>query len=230
MSPEMPYTLTMALQNYLPVLLFALGLWWATQVVAILAPSSLRLAQLGTLLITIGGLSKATWKLLMATTNGSMNVVWLSNSLFIWLAPGFILIATALWATVRSGDSDQKRWRLPLALISMMLGTALLLALAFPTARYWNSVLLGVTTLTNFVVAGIMIRHARRHHAHWIAFLFAFNLVGLLVLARIAAIPHTWFWQWVEQLTNTFVSGAFAYAAYHLLRLERPMVEKRLLV
>lgn len=230
MSSEMPYTLTMALQNYLPVLLFALGLGWATQVVAILAPSSLRLAQLGTLFITIGGLSKATWKLLMATTNGSMNVVWLSNSLFIWLAPGFVLMATALWTTVRPVDSSQKRWGLSFTVIGITFGTAIILAFAFPTARYWNSVLLGVTTLTNFIVAGIMIRHARRHHAHRIAFWFAFNLVGLLVLARIAAIPHTWFWQWIEQLTNTLVSGAFAYATYHLLRLERPMMVKRLLV
>lgn len=230
MSPETPYTLTMALQNYLPVLLFALGLWWATQLVAKLAPSSLRVAQLGTLFITIGGLSKATWKLLMATTNGSMNVTWLSNSLFIWLAPGFVLMATALWATVRPADSSQKHGGLPLVVIGIIFGIAITLAFAFPTTRYWNSILLGVTTLTNFAVAGIMIRHARRHHAHWIAFLFAFNLVGLLVLARIAAIPHTWFWQWVEQMTNTIVSGAFAYAAYHLLRLERPMMVRRLLV
>ena len=50
-----------------------------------------RQARLALLLIGAGGLLKASWKLIIATTGN--DVVWMDNSLFALLGPGFTLMA-----------------------------------------------------------------------------------------------------------------------------------------
>ena len=68
-------------------------------------------ALLGAWLIMLGGGLRAAWKLNMAISGS--NVAWMSDALFVLLAPGFILMACALRFAQLSMDGRPPRASLP---------------------------------------------------------------------------------------------------------------------
>ncbi|MFD0475531.1 hypothetical protein ACFQ0B_50390 [Nonomuraea thailandensis] len=91
----MDYPLALALVDFLPVLAMAAG-------IALLAPFAARTrgrlpgwaALAGGVLVVLGGLLKAVWKLLVAA--GGPDVGWLAGVQFYLFGPGFALLAWAV--------------------------------------------------------------------------------------------------------------------------------------
>jgi hypothetical protein len=91
--PDFP--LSMALQNYMPVILSGIGLFLVARMVSAAHAAAGRLALAGAALIVVAGTLKASWKLVMALSR--LDLPLLSQSLFPLIAPGFTLMAWALF-------------------------------------------------------------------------------------------------------------------------------------
>lgn len=218
------YTVFMALQDYMPVVLSSIGLFLLARMVARVDPRSGRLAYLGWLLVSLGGINKATWKLVMAATASQVNLEWLDNSLFLLMGPGFLAMGFAIWYAQRLLQ-DKKLpffgsvYVVPGVLTAVIVGLALALGLANPASRVPFFILLGLTTVGNFVLGGLVIRQGWQMGSRIVMLLFGFNLAAILMLTYMARIePQTIPLEWTAQITNTLSNAAFAYAAYQLAR------------
>lgn len=225
------YTVIMALQDYLPVFLSSLGLFFLARMVTRIDQPSGRLAYLGWGLITLGGLNKATWKLIMAATSSQTNLVWLDNSLFLLLGPGFMCMGFAIWYAQRRLEDKKipffkNVFILPLAISAVFVGLAAFMGLRQPGARTPFFILLGLTTIANFVTGGLVIRQGLQQGSRLIALLFGFNLLAILMLTGMARIdPQTIPLEWTAQITNTFSNAAFAFASYKLAQITTARVQ-----
>jgi hypothetical protein len=212
----MEYTLSLALVDYLPVAFTALGLFYIVRMVGHVDTERGRVAALGAVLTVAGGLAKATWKLIMALSRGSADLVWLDNSLFILMTPGYILLAYSVWQTMQQvrGRATRDRWRPPLVFIALVFVAAVSLALARPDSPAWERVLLSVMVLATVVTGVLLIVFSFRQRLPLPAWLFILNLVGVFMLNGMARIPEqTIPLQWIEQSINAVAWLAFAYAA-----------------
>lgn len=216
----MEYTVPLALQDFMPVALASAGLFFLAAMIARADRRAGRIALLGAWLIMLGGGLKAAWKLNMAMTGN--DVAWMSNSLFVLLAPGFTLMASALWSAhsrMRGRPLDFDITLVALGMVAVILAVAFVLGLLLPAGSAWKFVLLGVTTVANVVLSVLCIVQAFRMGQRNVAALFIINIVAVLVLQGLARIPEqTIPLQWTEQLINTFSSAAFALAAWKLGR------------
>ena len=219
----MEYTLGLALEDFIPVILSSIGLYIIGQMVRRIDARLGQMAQLGWLLVSLGGLLKATWKLVMAVTNAQTNLAWLDKGMFIWMAAGFTLLAFALWYTaeimMNEGQMPVPRrlWLGPAIVLG--LAAVAVLATGFPdlSVNTWRFILLGITTIGNVVTAVLLIQKSRRLGCNLAAILFLVNIIIVFILSGMARIPtQTIPLQWTEQLLNTLSQGAFVYAAWQL--------------
>ncbi len=212
----MEYTLSLALVDYLPVAFTALGLFYIVRMVAHVDISRGRVAALGAVLTVAGGLAKATWKLIMALSRGSTDLVWLDNSLFILMTPGYTLLAYSVWQTIQQvrGRTTRHRWLPPTVFIAVLFVVAVLLALARPDSPAWERMLLSVMVLATVVTGVLLIIFSFRQKLPLPAWLFVLNLGGVFMLNGMARMPaQTIALQWIEQSINAVAWLAFAYAA-----------------
>ncbi len=212
----MGYTLELALVDYLPVAFTALGLFYIGRMVAHVDMGRGRVAAVGAVLTVAGGLAKATWKLIMALSRGSTDVVWLDNSLFILMAPGYTLLAYGVWQTMQQmrGRTTGHRWLPPTVFIGVVFVAAVLMALMRPDSPAWERILLTVMVLATVVTGVLLIVFSFRQKLPLPAWLFVLNLAGVFVLNGMARMPdQTIVLQWIEQSINAVAWLAFAYAA-----------------
>lgn len=211
----MIYTVPLALVDFFPVIFSGLGLWFLSRVVAQAEPPAASMATLGAILVTLGGSCKAVWKLVLAGTGTNLSP--LDQLLFIFMGPGFALMAAAL-LRARRAERGRAIARSPWPAPVVIATTFLTIALFFASQgnRRWNTALLALTVIasniTGIVAGGLLCR--RKHYA--LALCFAFNLVAALVLARLARIDQTITLQWFEETLNTTSQAAFAFAAWRL--------------
>jgi hypothetical protein len=211
----MTYTLPLALEDFIPVILSALGLFIIARMVGRVHSQLGQMALLGGGLAALGGLLKASWKLIIATTGN--DIVWMDNSLFVFLAPGFTLMAYALWQLRQENAGKKASWLPPILIILAFYTLSAIMA--GRGGRTWVFVLLGLTTLANTATLLLLISLARRQSYTLAAGLFAFNLFIIFMLSGMARIdPQTIPLQWTEQIINTFSQAGFAYAAWTVAR------------
>jgi hypothetical protein len=204
-------TVPMALEDYLPVSLAAIGWIYLARMLARRDEAWGRLAWAGLALITLGGLCKATWKLLIAA-NGTD--VWpLNTALFALMCPGFLLTAWALWRSRVTRPNAAQVWGAPLLLAGLALGAAAYLGLA-KGSRAWFPLLIGLTTLGNLLAIIWLMRRSLNWGLRSLAALFLFNLSVSFALARMS--DQTVTLQWVKQGINTLSQLAFMFAAMKL--------------
>lgn len=219
--PDFP--LTLALYNSLPVALTGLALWYLARLALDLDRPHGRLAVAGSGMILAGGLAKATWKLVAALTGADL--AWLGGALFPLLAPGFALLAAALWgATGRLRGRAASAWprRAALAAIGVACAVALLRQWLLEIPRGWFLPLLVLASLGNLLLSVRLIVTALRLRRLGIALLFAVNLAMIFALQPIAmANPKTLAMHWIEQTLTVLGVGCFALGAYRLWRLGR---------
>ena len=92
-------TLTIALEDFVPVFVTFFALLWLTRMIFSMDRRSGYVAAIGSLLVVLGGLFKATSKL-MWVFSGEL-ILWMENSLFILMAPGFAFLAWGIWCGQR---------------------------------------------------------------------------------------------------------------------------------
>jgi hypothetical protein len=215
----MEHTISLALVDFIPVVFSAIGVVLIARMIAQLHLTSGQVAYVAAALIALGGLSKAGWKLIIASTGN--DIVWLDELLFIFLGSGFTLMSWALWNArlVLSGQEVPRTiWLRPLAVIALFGGGAIAARLAQPEARYWVYILLMLTTFANLAVGILLIRQARQQSLRLAATFFLFNLIAIIALSGMARVPEqTIALQWIEELINVLAQGAFAIAAWQLV-------------
>jgi hypothetical protein len=225
---NLDYPLTLALQNYMPVLLPTLGLMWIAQGIARIDRAVGRLAWVGVALIFAGGLLKANWKLVMSLSR--VDVPLFRQALFPLLAPGFTFVAWSVWLMRQKSAISKRRIWLPPLLVAGVVGLASLsLAIALPS-RVWAFVLIGLVTGASTVLAIALATQARQQHLNLAAILFIVNLLVNFGLSGIAAMPQrTLAVEWTEQIISTISGAAFAAAAWMLTQLHASRTSQRVI-
>lgn len=215
------YGLDLALYNFLPVLFTALALFCIARLTRALLPASAPMALLGAALVVLAGLGKALWKLILAL--GGPDLPWLANALFPLMAPGFTLLALALWQAQRPHPGPPGRpWLAALALIGLGYGSAALRGWGLGMERGWFLPLMALASLANLALTGLLLREAWRRRALWMAPLFLVNLAMVFALQHIARVePKTLSLHWLEQTLTALGAGAFALGACLLCRRAR---------
>lgn len=215
----MEYTVSLALFDFLPVIFSGIGVLILAQMIGRFDATSGKAAYFAALLIVLGGLSKAVWKIIIATTG--TDIVWLDDLLFVFLAPGFTLLSWSLWNAqqVMQGREIAKNvWLRPLGVIALFGIGAVAAKLAQPDERYWFFILLTLTTFANLAVSVLVIRQAKQQGQPVTMGLFIFNIVMVFALSGMARIPEqTIALQWIEESLNVLAQGAFALAAGQLV-------------
>ena len=221
-QPE-TYTVALALQDFLPVAFSAIGLFYLAELADKMSGGRAVLkwfALVGAWLTMLGGGTKAAWKLNLALT--SQNLVWTDQQLFFMLGAGFTLLAWAFIAArrVKAGKPIAAySWLIPLGIIAVHWGTAFYLKSAYVDTRYWFFMLLGLTTIANFVLSGTAIRQSFEQKQTLVAILFIINIVMILALQGLARTgDRTESMQWLQQSLNTLSNAFFAYAGSALNR------------
>ncbi len=215
----MTYTLPLALTDFLPVAFSAVGMFFVARMVAHLSKTQGQMALIGAGLIVAGGFIKAVWKTIMAATNGTVNIVWMDDGLFVWMAPGFVLMAWAVLSAVQlaRGQKPKSVWAVPLGLIAVMFAASIFMAFRRPDSPTWSRVLLGGMVLATVATSVLLIIFAFRQKMSLMAALFILNLVGVFLLNGMARMPdQTIALQWVEEAINAVSWLAFAFAAYKI--------------
>lgn len=210
--------LFLALEDFLPVLLSAAGLWVIARLCSRLSHPAGTWARAGLVLIVAGGVTKPIYKSLLALSKGSLDISFLDDVLFWLLAPGFVIFGAGVSRGFKTeeGATAHLQWA-PLVALAVPLSAALLVMVGSPA---WFFLLLGVTTAGNIWAVVVLVRWSRarqRTHASW--FFVASLLVALGLAGAAASLEQTIPVQWGEQLASTAGQGLFLLGA---LRLTRP--------
>lgn len=191
-DPCTEYGLALAIEDFVPCVLAGAGL-----MVFARKTSNPVLATVGGVLVLIGGLSKATWKTLVAA-EPCRNYELLEQVLFPCLAVGFALVLVAFLG---------KRWIIAIPAVAAVAALAVQAMWPMLIAAAISAVTLGVSAS----------RRASRDGDRVAALLFVVYVVGTLVLPPLAGRPdQSEGLQWIEQLTNTLVQGSFLLGALRL--------------
>jgi hypothetical protein len=194
-------SLALSLLDFVPNLAFLLG--------AIFLVGTARLARGrrcawlmagGVLLIFLGGMLKATWKLLYTTGVGDVQVM--SQAQFVLLAPGFLLMLVGTTMLVRRQAK----------------GTAFgsqppVLALAL-----WKIPLLLAMTVCSITACGFLAYVALRRGLWLAGALIIVAAFCLLAMSGMASLEQTIARQWMEEGINAAGQSAFALGSFILYR------------
>lgn len=205
-DPCTEYGLALAIEDFVPVLLAGAGSVVLARAAGRVLPAVRRPALLAGALVTLGGLAKAVWKLLVAA-EPCRDYPFLEQLLFPCLAFGFAGIACALVGVWRGRPAP---W-LPFLGLPVLGGIA-----ALALMDTWP--LLVVAAFGAVTVGCLGIRLALRDGDRVAAGLYVVYIAGTLVLPPLAARPHqSQELQWAEQLTNSVVQLCFLLGALRLL-------------
>lgn len=222
MQPE--YTISLALIDFLPIIFTAFGMYYVARMVTHLGHTQGQMAMLGAVLIILGGTLKAVWKTINAATHGAVDINWMEESLFVFMAPGFIFLAFAIWAGVRTmlGRKVSDVWLVPTIIVLAMMAGSAYLGITRPEEPTWKRVLLGMMVLANLVSTVLLVVFAFREKMPAMGVLFILNFVGVLILNSLARIPvQTISLQWIEEGINTVTWLMFAFAAFKVYEFTR---------
>jgi hypothetical protein len=205
--------LGLAIEDYLPVILFATGLFFVATFISNRNKQAGILAFFGGVLVTFGGFFKASWKLIQAL--GGSDIPFFNNSLFVLLSTGFTCVAWALWKSRKAEVNSASLWAIPLILVSVLLTIAGYIGF-FTESRAWFFILLGATTVANLALLFQLIFHSYKNKLWLPIGLYVINLLVIFALARSA--DQTVTMQWIKQIITTISQLSFAIASWMLLK------------
>lgn len=207
------YTVNLALFDYVPIALSAMAMIYICRIAGDRGDINGLICRSGAVLIISGGLLKATWKLIVAASGH--DIVWMNKALFICLAPGFVLLSSAL---LLPRAQNMTRNSL-LVICALLIAVYALLTSRFPEQRYGFFWLLSITTLGNAVMIATLTMKAWRVQHAVASLLFVASFVGTLTLSGLARIPEqTAALQWLEEGINTLAQLALLLGSLNLYR------------
>jgi len=198
------YGVALAVEDFVPVVLAAAALVITAQACGRRLPRTFPVALLGAIAVSLGGLGKATWKLLVAT--GCWEYPILERLLFPCLAFGFTALAWAL-LSARKGR-ELPGW--PFAAFPVAAGVG-----ALWMQDTWPMLIASAVSATVLGVTAAVIAFGARKPA--VGALSVIYVLGPNILPPLAAQPkQSAELQWAEQLTNSCVQLCFLLGALWL--------------
>ncbi|MEM8857536.1 MAG: hypothetical protein AAGD96_04405 [Chloroflexota bacterium] len=215
-------TVALALEDFVPVILSSIGFLLLGRMLHDVDHRLGRMALFGWALLTLGGLLKAVEKLIHALMGKQESLIWLDKGLFIWLAAGFVLVATALYFAKRDYFLHKPQswaWLWPVVILGASVFAMLQTGFPDPNVNTWRFVLLGVMTVANIALIVWLVQWARAYSLNSTGWLFIITIVAVFLLSGLARIPNpSVAVQWIDQLTNTAGQAAFLVASIQLGR------------
>lgn len=191
------YSIPMAVFDFVPNIAFLVGAFFLVKIAVIAKgrPCS-RMVMAGALLVALGGILKATWKLLYAANIA--DIQFFSELQFILLAPGFfgLLIAVIYLARNQSKKSQ----------------------MAVFAIAPWKLPLLFIMTITSLGAYGILTYISFRRKLPFAAAGFILSFIGVLLMGGLASQPQTVALQWIEQSINSIANIGFSIGTFLLYK------------
>ncbi len=214
---EMEYSLALALEDYLPVIFSIIGVSLIARAIWRLDRGLGAMAFVGVGLMAVGGVLKATWKLLMAL-NGA-DIPLFSQALFPMIAPGFTLITVAVYSYTRQlrGKAGLRwPWLAPLIIIGLFGGGSALIA---ANGGPWRVPLIMLATIANVTLLLLLAVGAWKRNMRPLAVVFVVVLLVIIGMSQMATnVPQTIAMQWFEQIAQTLAQLAFCLGVWQLTR------------
>jgi len=220
----MEYTLSLALVDFLPVIFTAIGLIYIARMVSHISKAHGQAAYVGAVLTVAGGFFKAVWKLFMASSGGTIDINWMEDGLFVWMAPGYTLLLWSVWQTVRTVNNKKtmNAWVAPLVFIVIMFAGSFYLYTSNPASPAWERVLLSVMVLATVFTGILLIVFGFRQKMPLAGWLFIVNLIGIFLLNGLARIDEqTITLQWIEEGINAVSWLCFLIASQKVFEYTR---------
>jgi len=212
-------TLALALQDFVPVFLTLLALIWITRIIFSMDQRSGLVGIIGSSLVILGGLLKAISKLLWVIS-GDL-ILWMENSLFVLMAPGFGLLAWAIWTGQKSsfrGIETKYVFQVPIVFVLLVGGGTAIFGFS-SEERAWFFALLTLVVIMSSMMLILLSRHAWNRRLKSTAYLFLVYLVLTLVLNGMARTPSPSIGvEWTKQLLNTAAATILTIASWQMWR------------
>ena len=208
------YSLALAIENFLPVALLTLGLFFTARMLSRKSEVVGELAYVGSLLIFAGNLLNAIGKLLNAINVAQ--AAWMKNSLLFLSAPGFVCLAWALWRSKLKDLTAGKVWLLPLFFNAALLALTAAVKMV-KGGQTWLHMLLAVTTIASIAAFIQLARLALQQQNQLVAMLFILSL-GMSLALTLRGSDGTEAAEWAKQISKTISHGVFAFAAVALTK------------
>ncbi len=210
--PNFEFTVPMALEDFIPVILTAVGLFFLLKVIIPRHRNLCTLACLGATLVISDGFLKAVWKLIYAGLG--TDIVWMKDSLFVLMGPGFIFVAWALWRGLKDEKSTSKQvWLLPLLIVIPSLCVSAYLATTLPI-KTATKILLMLTTIGILTTNGLIIANCLKRKLYLPVVLILINIITIFTQVFISQLEQTTAMHWIGQVNNTVCWAAFAIALW----------------
>lgn len=209
------YSLALAIENFLPLVLLTFGLLFIARMLNRKSEVIGELSYIGCFLIVAGNLLSAIGKLLNAT-NGT-EAAWMKNSLLFLSAPGFVCLAWALWRANLKELTAGKVWLLPLFFNGGVLALTVVVKMV-KGGQTWLRLLLAVATIAGIAAFAQLARLALQQRNQLTAMLFILSL-GMSLALTLRGSDGTEADEWAKQISNTISYGLFALAAFRLGRI-----------
>jgi hypothetical protein len=197
------YSAALALEDFVPSILALAAFLVVARMARALDEDAARWALAGGLLVVAGGLSRAAWKFVGATTGADIAPLYLA--LFPALAFGYPTIATAVLRAARVAAG--RRPRVPAALpgaLALLVLAPVTVAFATPEGRLVPLLWLVAGTLGSAALSLVLAGWARRAGRPRLALLFVVNLVVTIALNGVArSAQGSESIQWLQQGINT---------------------------
>jgi hypothetical protein len=151
----------------------------------------------------------------MSLSNSTIDIGWMEDGLFVFMAPGYLLFAWSMWQVARSvqGKRTFRAWLIPSLMSLITLGISYYLFVSLPDSPAWERVLLSVTVLANFVSGILLIVLAFRQKLALAGWLFLLNLICVFALNGLARTSQTVLIHWIAEIVNTVSCLGFFIAA-----------------
>lgn len=193
------YPLSLALFDFVPTLAFLVGAFYLvkTSLICRGRPSS-RMLMLSTLLVFLGGFTKALWKLLVAAQVA--DIFWLGQVQFVLSGIGFLGMCVAVIYMVRGHRRERA-------------GSRAMLAMAA-----WKIPFLFVMTLSSLGANGILAYMSFKRGVRLAAIGFVISVMGIIAMGSLASGEQTITMQWIEELVNAVTQFGFMVGCIVLYR------------
>jgi hypothetical protein len=194
-------------------ILSVIGFVYLSRMIARVNRECTNLALIGLILILMGWITEVLWEILIVLTD--KNFRFLDHSFYIFLAPGMICVAWALWNSFRA-TGNVPIWVVPVIMIIVIEGATLIRALS-KGGKSWLFVLLAATSVIFLAINFQLIWESFRRGFKGLALLF--------IVTSILTIVHFGFirwWSsfavsiWIIQLSSVLMWAGFSYAVRSL--------------
>jgi hypothetical protein len=189
------YSIGLAILDFLPNIAFLVGAYFLVRIALIVrGVKCSRMVMAGTLLVALGGILKATWKIIYAS--GGPDIQPMSQAQFALAAPGFLAMLVVAILIARKQTVSKAR--------------------SLPVIAAWKIPLLFLMTIASLGAYGIMSYISFKRKATWAAVGFIVAFVGVLVMGGLASADQSVGLQWIEEAINSIGQMGFAAGAFFL--------------